>query len=188
MRYWGIDFGTVAELLTGLGNLILSFTAIYALNAWKKEAVGRRKLELAEQLLSNVYEATDNLFMLNSRILAYCELLESFSEMDLPDDVRLPMRQAARTELIREIDSKSEYFTNLKARRFVARASFSWGGDFLFNDIDDIHKAMRSLFPSVSGTLFPDRVSTQAAQEVFTEIRDIVLRAESLFSEYVSKR
>lgn len=42
-----------------LASLIASGTVIYGVNAWRREYIGKRKLELAEEVLALFYEARD---------------------------------------------------------------------------------------------------------------------------------
>ena len=45
------------EILQSLGIIIASGVAIWGINSWRREAKWKRKYELAEEVLTNVYEA-----------------------------------------------------------------------------------------------------------------------------------
>jgi hypothetical protein len=49
----------VSELLRDISIIVASCTAVYGINAWRREYRGRRQIELAEQTLALFYEAVD---------------------------------------------------------------------------------------------------------------------------------
>ena len=59
----GKEVMNVASILESISvifaSLIASFTVIFGVNAWRREYIGKRKLELAEEVLALFYEARD---------------------------------------------------------------------------------------------------------------------------------
>lgn len=47
------------NIISSISVIIASLVAIYGINAWKREYVGKRKIELAEEVLAMFYEARD---------------------------------------------------------------------------------------------------------------------------------
>lgn len=53
-----MDLG-VGNLMMGLSAVVAGWAGIRGLNAWRAETVGRRKTELAEEVLAQFYRARD---------------------------------------------------------------------------------------------------------------------------------
>ena len=51
--------GILESISVIFASLIVSFTVIFGVNAWRREYIGKRKLELAEEVLALFYEARD---------------------------------------------------------------------------------------------------------------------------------
>jgi len=51
-----INYG---DLLQNISIIIASISAIYAINAWQKEFIGKRKIELAEEMLAKYFQIKD---------------------------------------------------------------------------------------------------------------------------------
>jgi len=49
----------IGALLTGLATVLAGWAALRSLDAWRRETVGRRKAELAEEVLAQFYRARD---------------------------------------------------------------------------------------------------------------------------------
>ncbi len=56
----------VLEIVSTIAVVFASGTAIYGINAWKKEFSGKRKIELAEEVLALFYEARDAISAIRS--------------------------------------------------------------------------------------------------------------------------
>jgi hypothetical protein len=50
---------TWIKLFQGISVIVASIVAIYGINAWRREFVGKRRIELAEEVLALFHEATD---------------------------------------------------------------------------------------------------------------------------------
>ncbi len=49
----------LANLMTGLAAVVAGWAGVRGLNAWRTEMVGRRKTDLAEEVLAGFYRARD---------------------------------------------------------------------------------------------------------------------------------
>lgn len=56
------------EILSNLAILITAITAFYGINSWRREMIGKRKYELAEEVLSNAYEIQVNMQFIRKTI------------------------------------------------------------------------------------------------------------------------
>lgn len=54
-----IDWGTVPDWVVAIAAALAAIQGWRSLSAWRKEAGGKRRLELAEEILTSVYEVAD---------------------------------------------------------------------------------------------------------------------------------
>jgi hypothetical protein len=59
MTFFGLTISDMSEVLKSVSIIGAAFMAIYGINAWQREFVGKRRLELAEETLSLFYQARD---------------------------------------------------------------------------------------------------------------------------------
>lgn len=59
-------------IITALSTISMAIVAGYALHTWRKEFIGKRKIELACQIMKSVYDVQDALFY--ARIGRFSEL------------------------------------------------------------------------------------------------------------------
>lgn len=57
---------TTSSVIVGAAAIVTSFTAITGINAWRREYIGKRRVDLAEEVLSLFYEAKDALSAMRS--------------------------------------------------------------------------------------------------------------------------
>ena len=50
---------TISEIITSISVMIAAIAFVSGINAWKREFVGKRRIELAETVLAMFYEAQD---------------------------------------------------------------------------------------------------------------------------------
>lgn len=63
-------------IITALSTISMAIVAGYALHTWRKEFIGKRKIELACQIMKSVYDIQDALFYAR---------MERFSELDIKE-------------------------------------------------------------------------------------------------------
>lgn len=124
---WGIDWAAtgsiwsgIGGLLAGIATLLLALFAKRGLASWKEQHFGTRKLELAQDLLAEVYTTEEILrFVLvplvSSRELNAVERLEGETD----DDYQI--RQTYDAVIIR-YETHAEQFNKVRAMLFRARA------------------------------------------------------------------
>ncbi|HEY5123452.1 MAG TPA: hypothetical protein VIK14_06920 [Ignavibacteria bacterium] len=59
---------SIGDFIQNVAIIIASFTAIYGIRAWKKEHIGKRKIDLSEEVLSLIYEIKDVIRFIRSPI------------------------------------------------------------------------------------------------------------------------
>ena len=65
----GIEFiKNIGIIIASLSATIASITAIYGINSWRRESKWKRKYELAEEVLANLYESYQSIQIIRSPI------------------------------------------------------------------------------------------------------------------------
>ncbi len=54
-----MDTESILQVIQAVSLIVAAWTAIYGINAWRNEFVGKRRIELAEEVLVGFYEARD---------------------------------------------------------------------------------------------------------------------------------
>jgi len=54
-----MDAGSILDTIQALSLVIAAWAAIYGINAWRSEFVGKKRIDLAEDVLVRFYEARD---------------------------------------------------------------------------------------------------------------------------------
>ncbi|HET8804458.1 MAG TPA: hypothetical protein VFM72_07760 [Aequorivita sp.] len=57
MNYTNIDWNLIFDMLKSISIIIASGVAIWGINSWRREARWKKKYELAEDVLANLYES-----------------------------------------------------------------------------------------------------------------------------------
>ena len=58
----------VSSIIRDISLIIASFTAVYGIHSWRKEFIGKKKIELVEEVLALFYEARDNISYMRSPV------------------------------------------------------------------------------------------------------------------------
>lgn len=146
------------ELLTGLAALVGGWAALRGLGTWRSELVGRRKTELAEEVLAQFYRARDVLTWARTPAL------------------RQPARRAADASggnwnqalsaPIERITEESELFSQLHANRYRFIAYFGEAASSAFEEIRSVHAEV----VAAAGELVRDNADPAAEAEAQREI------------------
>jgi hypothetical protein len=133
-----------------LPGLVTAILAIYAVTAWRRDFLGRRRIELAEEVLALFYRARDAIH--DIRIIG------------LPDEKKSdnPIRDVMRERPfvpIQKHASYSELFARLQAVRYQFMARFGEDKIAPFNELDQIvqklNLALRMLNRAERGLIVP---------------------------------
>ncbi|MGF0540737.1 hypothetical protein ACQQ2Q_22325 [Agrobacterium sp. ES01] len=124
-----MDWGSVPDWISAVGDAVMGGAAGFAayqgykgLTAWRTEMVGRRRMELAEEVLADFYEARDVLRWVRSP-MAYSHESETRPGRDVdPEDLR-GHRDTFYVPLKRLSDN-AEFFSRIRARRYRVIAAF----------------------------------------------------------------
>jgi hypothetical protein len=117
------------ELLKAIPSVVTAGTAIYALviaraglNKWRTETLGKRKAEIAEQLLTTAYKTRDLLIWARTPVLMSGEG-ESRKSTESEDDV---LRERRNTYFvpIERLARETETFATLQTLKYAVAARF----------------------------------------------------------------
>lgn len=118
-------------LLTALAALVGGWAALRGLGAWRSELVGRRKTELAEEVLAQFYQARDVLTWARTPAVGQGAGPERTARSDDWNE--------ALSATIERITDESELFSQLHANRYRFIAYFGGAASSAFEEIRSVH-------------------------------------------------
>jgi hypothetical protein len=124
-----MELGTWADWVSAIANVAIAITAGFAvyqgfksLSTWRTETIGRRRIELAQEILTDFYQARDILHSVRHFIHFQHEAEDRPIEEDEDDKTRM-FRDAAYIPIARLSDS-AELFRRLTAASIPRNSSF----------------------------------------------------------------
>ncbi len=119
-----------------------SVVAIYSINAWRRESIGKRRIELAEDVLAKFYEARDVIQGIRSP-LSFEGEGGSRKRDDAETEQESAILDAAYIALERYKEGRgAELFSELRAMRYRCLVLYGEEIDCAFREVD---KAMREI-------------------------------------------
>jgi hypothetical protein len=135
----------VAEFLKSASVLVASGVAIWGISAWRREHVGKKRLDTAEEMLSLFYRARDAITEIRSPGSFASEASgraraphESEEDARVRDMAYIPIARYQR---------QSELFGKLKSLRYSAMAQF---GPHLGKPFDDLEMVVHEILAATS--------------------------------------
>jgi hypothetical protein len=133
----------VKEIIENVGLIVASITAIYGINAWKREFRGKKKYELAEEVLAQFYDCRDRLREIRS---PFSHNEEGSSRKKDPKEREEDTELLNRAYVVFERYQKyQETFNKLFALRYRFMALF---GKEAAQPIEDFRIALNEVFIS----------------------------------------
>ena len=135
--------GILESVSVIIASAIASFTVIYGVNAWRREYIGKRKLELAEEVLALFYEARD--------VISYIRNPFSFggegsTRMAAENESAEEKRINDQAYVVFErYNNRQELFNKLYSMRYRYMAQF---GKDSAKPFDDLNKIVHEIFAS----------------------------------------
>jgi hypothetical protein len=124
----------IGQASTGLAAVAAGWAAIQGLGAWRREIVGRRKAELAEEVLAQFYRAKD--------ILTWARFPDTAREGGTaagPEGERNTQLRAAASAPVEKLTQASQLFSELQASRYRFMAYFGEEAARPFAELGAIH-------------------------------------------------
>jgi hypothetical protein len=136
------SFNAVFNAVTAVAACLAAVFAFRGLHTWKSETLGRRKAELAEDLISGFYEARDIIMFARSpgSYSSEWEGIKLGEHDDLPEETKELLLPLAR------IDRNRKPLADLHAKRYRARALFGGQIDEAFSALQTVEALMRTSF------------------------------------------
>ena len=129
---WVTAAGTV---MAGLATLMAGWAAIQGVDAWRSEIVGRRKAELAEEVLAQFYRARD--------VLIWARLPDRPLET-VPQSGDRDRLHQSHASPIERLTQESALFSELQASRYRFMAYFGEESAHPFEEMRAIHGEVMS--------------------------------------------
>ena len=111
----------VGQLSTGMAAMVAGWAALRGLDAWRAETVGRRKAELAEEVLAQFYRARD--------LMTWAR----FPSEGAPEG-------GGASQPVERLARESELFSELQASRYRFMAYFGEEAAKPFDELRRMHK------------------------------------------------
>lgn len=132
----GEEVKMVLEIISTVAIVIASVVAILGINAWRKEFHGKRKIELAEEVLTLFYEARDAISAIRSPFGFQGE-----GSTRKPQEAETQQEKQARDRayiVYERFDKRKEVFNKLYSKRYQFMARFGTDKIQPFEDLRHI--------------------------------------------------
>ena len=140
-----IEYG---KLIENAGIIIASLTAIYGINTWRRELRGKKEHDLAEEVLSLIYECRDRLRAIRSPFATSEEgKSRKVSSDEIPEEAEILNRAYIAFERYK---ANQEPFNRLFVVRYRFMALF---GKDKAQPIEDLRLALNNVF--ISAQMLP---------------------------------
>src|SRR5262245_35787340 len=124
-----MEWGSAADWVSAVANVVVAVAAalaawqgIRSLSAWREETIGRRRMELAEQVLADFYRARDVINHARSPLIFPDEGSGRPREAD--EDPRARMDRDRAYVPFARLAKEQELFSRIEARRYPFAAYF----------------------------------------------------------------
>ncbi len=169
----------MADIISALGVLVAAITFAAGVSAWKREFIGERRIELAESVLAQFYEAEDavkdirNPFSFvgegNTRQRSEGERQE---ESTLLDQAYVVFERYKRHEKL---------FSHLRSMRYQCMATFGPKAAEPFNELFDVMNKIFSAARMLGSHYWPRQGRVQMTEKKFQEHLDGMHKHEAVF-------
>ncbi len=134
---------TLQSISVILASVITAGTVIYGISAWRREYVGKRKLELAEEVLALFYEARDAIRFIRNPVSFVGEGgTRNASPTEGPEEKQINDNAYVAFE---RYNKRRDLFNKLHAMRYRYMAQF---GKDAAKPFDDLSKVVSDIFTS----------------------------------------
>ncbi|MHB8857422.1 MAG: hypothetical protein ACYC6K_12480 [Bellilinea sp.] len=142
---------TIADVITAISVAIAAIAFVTGINAWKREFVGKRHIELAENVLALFYEAQDAIREIRSPFSYVGEgATRKHSEYEGEEEAKL-LDQAY--VVFERYQKREKLFSELRSMKYRFMATF---GSDAGESFDDLTRIMNEIFSSaqILGTYY----------------------------------
>lgn len=169
----------MADIINSVGVLIAALSFLAGVSAWKREFVGKRRIELAESVLAKFYEAEDAIREIRN---PFGHVGEGGSRQRDPHENPEEERILDQAYVVFERYKKHEkLFAGLRAMRYQCMASFGQTASEPFNELSD---TLNQIFSSarILGTHYwPRQGRAPMSDEEFQKHLEGMRKHEAIF-------
>lgn len=166
------------EFFKNISLIIASLTAVYGITSWRREFVGRRRIELAEDVLASFYEARDAIATIRSP-MGYSG--EGSSRE--PGENESPEEKKAYDQayvVIERYNKHKELFNKIQSMRYRFIAQFGANSAKPFNGLNEIvHEIF--LASNMLADLWKRQSRVPAAMDIPPGLQDAIREHEKIF-------
>jgi hypothetical protein len=168
---------TMADVITAFAAAIAAMSFVYGVSAWKREFVGKRRIELAETVLAKFYEAADVIREVRSPHGWSGQGKDRQREKnDKPDESRA-LDQA--NVLFERWNKHRDLFAELQSLKFRCMATFGKTAYGPFKDLVDIRNDMVIAANELGSHLWPQEMRGEMSERKAADKRkyeDVIWR------------
>jgi len=169
----------MADIISALGVLIAAVTFWAGVSAWKREFVGKRRIELAETVLALFYEAEDAIREIRNPFSYVGEGStrkrsdgEREEESKLLDQAFVVFERYQRHEKL---------FSQLKSMRYQCMAAFGAKASKPFDEVSDVVRRIFASARSLGTHYWPRQGRVQMTEEEFEKHLNAMHKHEAVF-------
>ena len=167
------------DILQGVSVIVAALVALYGVTAWRREYVGKKQLELAEEVLALFYEARDAVAFIRSPV-GYVG--EGSSRQAAPNET--PEEKSINDNayvVFERYGKRQELFNKLHAMRYRYLARFGKDSAKPFNDLDAIVREILASGRTLALYWKEQGVRQWTSQEEFRRHLDAMTKQEAVF-------
>jgi hypothetical protein len=170
---------TIADVITAISVTIAALAFVAGINAWKREFVGKRHIELAENVLALFYEAQDAIREIRNPFSFVGEgTTRKRSEHEREEEAEF-LDQAY--VVFERYQKRERLFAELRSMKYRIMATFGFNAGEPF---DELNKILNEIFSSarILGTYYWKRQGrVQMSEEEFQKYLEQMNKHEAVF-------
>ncbi|MDR3558289.1 MAG: hypothetical protein P4L61_02030 [Candidatus Pacebacteria bacterium] len=201
-----VSWGEIGEMTRAIGPAVTAgaacagaLIAYRGLEKWRHETIGRKRIELAEDVLADFYEAVDVIQFVRVGF-SYFRDNESRPGRDQePENVQNHRDQYYATE--RRLKDQAAFFAKFQSRRYRVIAVFGTEASKLYEEVIGIHNLLFTALIALT-SMSPLQMSIQGKErrdksqliiwggepdEIKTKLDMLILRVEKTFRHEAAK-
>lgn len=166
---------TIADAITAFSALIAAISFVYGVSAWKREYIGKRRIELAETVLARFYEAEEAIRAIRNP-MGRSEEGKSRQRSNSETHEQSKALDQAYVQFERR-DKHRELFADLQSLKFRFMATFGKSASEPFKELRDVLNEMSSAANELGNHWWPREKKGQLSDKD----NDKTLKAEATF-------
>lgn len=194
--------GSVADVFTALGTLAMAFIAGSALRAWRQEFIGKKKIELAAEIMTAVMDFQDGLIearLNTSHPMELAEIKQWIEEVNckkqgIPNAMLWPI-YPDRLQYLSPIHRLNKNFTKNEEFASTFNKGLIYFGEDLYRLLVELHSflgkiryASEMLYENPTNKefqqiAFSDNANDATSQRIFAIGEEIKLNLEPLYKD-----